>query len=986
MCSLQRVHLPKGLVIGLLASMIAVSPLESLRADPCGLVPPVSIARGVKSIVRTGLQKTYVFHHAGIETFIIHPGFHGNVKSFGMLVPFPSVPAIRKVPDDVFGQIERSIDPPEVILDLTPGGGIPNAGYGGYGGGGFGGGMAGGYGGPGMNIAKDETRVVREEAVGMYDVVVLQAGSSAALERWMDDNQYRFPTGMEDVCDDYIASGWCFVAVRARIGHKTLVDPAPGKTVVDAELQTGAHFDGHVQAMGFRFESKQLVVPMRLSTYNEGDLRNIVYVLTDHAVAINNVETDFVVRQISGGQLLRNLTGPLPLRLIGGTADDIAPVLRQVIAGQRNNPDLLNFARDLYTSDLSCARRGELSSERESLEKQLVNISERLGLRGSDVDRLHRAAAGDLHHDAGSQDDLAALKGMTLTVIDGDFPREILARENLTVRKFEMSSSKNTRSRYCVPVHGPIKQQAKGDLLLDALSWTPQPRDKQRAVAVLASFPVSKLGTSDGRPSVWAGLVLLVAAFVFIPSKRRWYRAIGCCVLLPALVCLAPSISAQQTPRNSVAARRQLLDELGNAEKASAASQQLAQLGDRACRDLAAAASSPDLARRGWAIATLAEVGTPRAVAMLEQLADHSVSDLNRLWLSAALLKTESDPNAVCALYLKQPSESLRSVATARLETLLGDNGSASTRTLISASITNARLKQLVDPMIVERGYDEIASVCYPSDSSAGNSGDTTNLRRVAAGYLAAMARSDPRGVTRAIAKALQFDPEAQAPPWGSGALFLPSMDWSSEDAALVYFELVRWWIGSDSEQNAVFRNNLRDLGRYIKSNSSPSSPVIAIGHVSHATNLAQVVSVAKQLGSDLSDHPAINKWLSSGKEPPRAYIKSASSGLVLGWVIDSGEQKSTVVFWGHRGIEVEDDDSRKVYALADSARQVELAGDDKTGQLLTTIIDPAAVRYYGLHQRYGTYPELAEFRSHQDIPAGYWVYLYPSWFVFEKP
>ena len=41
-------------------------------------------------------------------------------------------------------------------------------------------------------------------------------------------------------------------------------------------LPAGGSFDGHVQAMGFRFGVDELVVPMRLSAFNEGSLRNIV--------------------------------------------------------------------------------------------------------------------------------------------------------------------------------------------------------------------------------------------------------------------------------------------------------------------------------------------------------------------------------------------------------------------------------------------------------------------------------------------------------------------------------------------------------------------------------------------------------------------------------------------------------------------------------------------------------------------------------------
>src|SRR5687767_2980518 len=89
-------------------------------ADPCGMVPPIYVGQNGAAIKRPGPQKTYVFYEDGVETFVIRPGYSGNIDEFGMLVPFPSPPAIRKVPDEIFEQIAAAIDPPEVVIDLKP--------------------------------------------------------------------------------------------------------------------------------------------------------------------------------------------------------------------------------------------------------------------------------------------------------------------------------------------------------------------------------------------------------------------------------------------------------------------------------------------------------------------------------------------------------------------------------------------------------------------------------------------------------------------------------------------------------------------------------------------------------------------------------------------------------------------------------------------------------------------------------------------------
>ena len=152
---------------------------QTALADPCGMVPPIYTGPG-QPITRVGDQMTYVFYKDGVETFVIRPGFEGKVDEFGMLIPFPSVPAIRKVPDHIFPHLQAAIDPPEVVIDLRPriiaqlsarsNPRIPNL-----------------LGDDALRF-KDRVVVVKQEAVGMYEVAVLEAGSAKALKRWLDEH------------------------------------------------------------------------------------------------------------------------------------------------------------------------------------------------------------------------------------------------------------------------------------------------------------------------------------------------------------------------------------------------------------------------------------------------------------------------------------------------------------------------------------------------------------------------------------------------------------------------------------------------------------------------------------------------------------------------------------------------------------------------------------------------------------------------------
>jgi hypothetical protein len=326
----------------------------------------------------------------------------------------------------------------------------------------------------------------------------LEAGSPKALSKWMADHGYKYPKGMDAACGDYVKSGWCFVAVKTRVGQKKGVDPRPGMRKVNSKLPAGATFDGHVQAMGFRFKVDELVVPMRLSTFNDGDLRNIVYILSDKPSKIQSIPEEYVVRQIPGSKLFRNVTEPLPLRIVGGTIEDLrkqmpkpakgkaqpAPgrgKLRRIAPGgfpgqwgnlaQRRSPVPHNgAAKNLFAADLLAVKEGRLSHPHEEKEKMLLRIGERLGLRGPDIDKFNEQALETERQqtvDAALED----LDSMTLTVVDGNFPREVLAKQNLKFASYRMPTRRNKREFYDATKMAPAGKAQPGTLHYGAISF-----------------------------------------------------------------------------------------------------------------------------------------------------------------------------------------------------------------------------------------------------------------------------------------------------------------------------------------------------------------------------------------------------------------------------------------------------------------------------------------------------------------------------------
>ena len=301
---------------------------------------------------------------------------------------------------------------------------------------------------------------------------------------------YQYPKGMDKPCQEYVDARWCFVAVKTKVGQKKGIEPKPGLRGVNSKLPSGATFDGNVQAMGFRFKSDKLVVPMRLSAFNGGRLRNIVYLLTDSPQRIRSIPEEYVVRQVAGVDLFQNVTGPLPLRIIGGTEADIPQYRRKTLAKERDPKPHNGAARDLFASDLQAVSSGQLALAHEEREKELLAIGERFGLRGKEVDGLNaKALEGEREKTvAKGLDDLK--KTMTLTVVDGDFPREVLAKQNLAFDDYRMPARRNRPETYDAKKNGPGGRK-QGVLKLGAL----EPKDDGSRVGGLTAMVLLGLVT-----------------------------------------------------------------------------------------------------------------------------------------------------------------------------------------------------------------------------------------------------------------------------------------------------------------------------------------------------------------------------------------------------------------------------------------------------------------------------------------------------------
>ena len=786
----------------ILASLLVIGGVVgTLSSDPCGMVPP--IFTGGNAISRIGLQKTYVFYKDGVESFVIRPGFQGKVDEFGMLIPFPTPPELRKVPDDVFAHVSNAIDPPEVVVDLRTrlyskrdGGGVVAE--------------------SALQFdavdtkKKDRVRVLKKEAVGMYEVAVLEAGSAKALKRWMDQHKFKYPEGMDKVTEEYVESGWCFVAVKTKVGQKQGVEPTPGQRAVDANLPSGSVFDGNVQAMGFRFKTDELVVPMRLSAFNGGDTRNVVYLLTDGPRKIRAIPEEYVVRQLTGRKITKNVTELLPLRIIGGTEKDISDWRLKTLPTERDPEPKNGIAKQLFASDLVAVASGELSLQSEEKEKELLRIGEHFALRGGDIDRVNATAlAGDRKEwiDRG----VKLLDDMTLTVVDGDFPRDVLAKQNLTFAEYRMPNRRNNSETYDATRFGPSEKKV-GMRKLGALDYN--------KIRLAKMADVQKQHRDDSRLAAAATLTVLFLGLGMMITRQKKRKRVAAIVAFAGAILLASSSYAQDKA-DDLKTIASITEALTNSKTSEAGIEAAAAYADQGKDQrneivdalIKVAKSDKELSRRGWTIAALAKIGGQDVdESLLNIHADDKQEGVVRVWAAAARVSmTRTTAGLVEKAQLVQQFPSLgRPIGMRLVESMSKEGDAASVEEVLGVTQKVPQLTQALAPAILAFGEEKLVKTMLTAKNQ--------NVRRMAAGYVGTLHnQGGGADVAKQVCKSLAFDPMANAVPWNKGPLFLPGIQWGKEDARELVGNLIRWHLWSDinskGDEKQQIHNNIRSVG-----------------------------------------------------------------------------------------------------------------------------------------------------------------------------
>lgn len=205
-----------------------------------------------------GDQRVFIYHRNGMEDLVLQAAIRGNGADFGMVLPLPAVPDIRKVErvffDDLFAMTRtRQVD--------------------------FAEGRAAPPGGAGMQADAPElerVEVVKQNIVGPFETVVLKAKKLEALNGWLADNGYKTTDENQRLMQSYLDKDWFFVAV---------------KVSVEGRQQ---EFDGRVQPMGFRFPTKTIVLPTKMASIVPKGMAFTIYVIANTRVSLPGFEQEGV--------------------------------------------------------------------------------------------------------------------------------------------------------------------------------------------------------------------------------------------------------------------------------------------------------------------------------------------------------------------------------------------------------------------------------------------------------------------------------------------------------------------------------------------------------------------------------------------------------------------------------------------------------------------------------------------------------------------
>jgi hypothetical protein len=238
------------LSLGLLACGLAMAPAASAF---CGFY-----VGGADSKLFNNATQVVLLRDGTRTVLSMQNNYEGPPSGFAMVVPVPVVlqkENVKTLPKDVFDKIDQ-LDAPRLVEyweqdpcwqpayeeDEKAMAAPPMA-------------MA-----TASTASDSAVRVLARFEVGEYDVVILGADDSAALEAWLHKEGYAIPQGAEPYFRPYVQAGSKFFVAK--------VDPQ--------KVKVGANGRTMLSPLRFHYDSESFSLPVRLGLINAKDAQDLV--------------------------------------------------------------------------------------------------------------------------------------------------------------------------------------------------------------------------------------------------------------------------------------------------------------------------------------------------------------------------------------------------------------------------------------------------------------------------------------------------------------------------------------------------------------------------------------------------------------------------------------------------------------------------------------------------------------------------------------
>ncbi len=232
--------------------------------------------------------------------------YRGPAADFAMVVPVPVVlqkENVKTLPLDLFKKLESlsaprlveywEQDPCQPDYPNEEGGPYPQAPMAA---------PAGGAGGPPSDY---HVKIEAQFKVGEYDVVVLSAGESDGLERWLTDNGYKIPKGSATALAPYIKEQMKFFV--AKVDVKKVKMDAQGVATLSP--------------LRFHYESQDFRLPVRLGLLNASGRQDLLVFMLgrNKRYEVTNYKNAFIPTNLEVVDATRAKFGPFYATLFDAT-------------------------------------------------------------------------------------------------------------------------------------------------------------------------------------------------------------------------------------------------------------------------------------------------------------------------------------------------------------------------------------------------------------------------------------------------------------------------------------------------------------------------------------------------------------------------------------------------------------------------------------------------------------------------------------------